>query len=166
MWSTTSHLHLATLQGHTGWITALAIGKGKLYSGGADNTVRVWDAYRHIHLANLEGHTQAVCSLLVVGTKVFSGSGDQTVQVWDSRTYCHLACLEGHGGCVSTLVLADNKIYSTDADGDGCYTIRVWGLDRRLSRMLSRVGLCTIFLVYLAIIYEQYRENYGGARGT
>ena len=44
VWDAESGNHLRTLQGHTGYVYALAMSQGKLYSGSNDNTIRVWSS--------------------------------------------------------------------------------------------------------------------------
>jgi WD40 repeat protein len=48
------------LEGHTDWVTALAVGlDGKIYSGSNDETIRVWSG-DGTHLQTLAGHTSYV----------------------------------------------------------------------------------------------------------
>ena len=72
----------ATLQGHTDGVRALAVGRGKLFSGSFDSTMRVWDVATHAHVTTLQGHTRSVMALAVGGGKLFSGSDDDDVRVW------------------------------------------------------------------------------------
>jgi len=74
-----------TLSGHTFGVSALAIQDSKLYSGSADNTIKVWsleagDFGREI--PTLSGHTNAVAALAIHDSKLYSGSYDQSIKVW------------------------------------------------------------------------------------
>ena len=75
---------VATLQGHTDYVNALAMSQGKLYSGSDDNTIRIWDAESGNHLRTLQGHTDWVRSLAMSQGKLYSGSDDKTIRVWSS----------------------------------------------------------------------------------
>jgi hypothetical protein len=79
----------AVLSGHAGWVTALAfMADGRLLSGSADATVRVWapglagadDDPEHL----LEGHAGAVRALAPMHARgCFASAGDDaTVRVW------------------------------------------------------------------------------------
>ena len=100
---TPSGVLIATLQGHTSFLTCLAVVGNKVYSGSDDKTIRVWDAERLEHIATLQGHTDAVSCLTVIGGKVYSGSRDKTIQVWDAERHEHVATLRGHTDAVSCL---------------------------------------------------------------
>ena len=85
MWDVDTHKHLATLEGHTDWVTCLTLYGNKLFSGSDDRTIRVWDADTHKHLATLEGHTGYVRCLTLYGNKLFSAGHDRTTRVWNVK---------------------------------------------------------------------------------
>ena len=110
-----AHDCIATLEGHTASVLALAIGGGKLFSGSFDKTIRVWDATTHAHLTTLEGHTAAVSALTVSDSQVFSSGGD-TICVWDVSTHRHLITLEGQIPAHS-LAVCDKKLFHGSCEG-------------------------------------------------
>jgi WD40 repeat protein len=68
---------------------------GKVYSGSADTTIRVWSPDDGALLQTLTGHTVMVLALAVgPDGKVFSGSNDQTIRVWSGDTGAHLHTLD------------------------------------------------------------------------
>lgn len=113
------------LEGHTANVTSLAaLPDGRVCSGSADHTVRVWDlASRDVTL--LEGHTEGVATLAALPDgRLASGGDDDTVRLWDidSRTSQVLA---GHTATVRSLaVLPDGRL----ASGSWDHSIRVWDL--------------------------------------
>jgi len=74
------------LESCAGGVTSLAVGlDGKVYSGSADSTIRVWSGTDGTHLKTLEGHTSAIFALAVgLDGKVYSASAlvYSTIRVW------------------------------------------------------------------------------------
>jgi WD40 repeat protein len=138
------------LSGHAGWVTALAfLPDGRLLSGSADATVRVWgeeDSASETVL--LEGHAGSVRALAPLhaphpssadAAVCFVSAGDDaTLRVWRlpdsgagaggaaggaaSQPRCD-AVLSGHGDAVyALLALRDGRVLSASADR----TLRLW----------------------------------------
>jgi hypothetical protein len=56
VWSVADGAHLATLEGHTGWVFSVVVGPdGTVHSGSDDKTIRVWSGDDGILLRTLEG---------------------------------------------------------------------------------------------------------------
>ena len=113
------------LRGHTDTVWALAVGlDGRVYSGSADRTIKVWSSNSGTPLQTLRGHTDKVRAIAVgPDGSIYSGSNDCTVRVWSGASGAHLRTLEGHTAWVSALAVGmDGKVYS----GSGDRTIRVW----------------------------------------
>jgi WD40 repeat protein len=75
-----------TLAGHAGAVRALAFScDGRLASGGADRTVRLWDVEAGREAGVLLGHTTAVTTLAFSpdSRRLASGDGDGVVKLWD-----------------------------------------------------------------------------------
>jgi hypothetical protein len=116
------------LEGHTGYVRALAVGlDGKVYSGSEDKAIRVWSGDDGTHLQTLVGHTDVVTALNVgLGGKIYSGSYDKTIRVWSGIDGTLLQTLVGHTKWVCALAVGlDGKVYS----GSNDTTIRVWSGD-------------------------------------
>jgi len=129
-----------TLASHDGWVTALAfLPDGRLVSGSADATVRVWPAPLAACEPGaefvLEGHVGAVRSLVPLQAPVFaspadvcfaSAGDDSTVRIWacsPGAAWRCLAVLAGHGDAVYALVaLPDGALLSAAAD----HALRLW----------------------------------------
>ncbi|GLT77563.1 hypothetical protein SLA2020_491330 [Shorea laevis] len=73
---------VASLKGHSKGVLCLAIGRGILYSGAMDHTVRVWDPKNFQCLNVLKGHSGYVTSLLCWDVVLFTSSLDKTVNAW------------------------------------------------------------------------------------
>jgi WD40 repeat protein len=134
------------LSGHAGWVTALAfLRDGRLLSGSADATVRVWgeeDCASETTL--LEGHAGAVRALAPLHAPTHahaacfvSAGDDATLRVWrlpnsaggggggggGASPPCCDAVLCGHADAVyALLALRDGRVLSASADR----TLRLW----------------------------------------
>jgi WD40 repeat protein len=92
----------AALKGHDGHVFALAFspdGK-RLFSAGADKTIRVWSVEQGLQIGSMVGHENVVYSVAFSGRSgpkregeapadlavLVSGSADGTVRVWDADT--------------------------------------------------------------------------------
>jgi WD40 repeat protein len=74
------------LRGHRGAVYGLAVSPdgSRIFSGGFDNTLRVWDSQSGEEVLTLLGHTGAPLGLAVSpdGGTVYSVSTDRTMRVW------------------------------------------------------------------------------------
>eukprot|EP00035_Acanthoeca_spectabilis_P029185 m.473552 g.473552 ORF g.473552 m.473552 type:complete len:307 (-) comp34522_c0_seq1:297-1217(-) len=75
---------LQTVAGHKGGLTTF---DGILYSGGFENTIRLWSLESGTHIRTLEGCTHTVLSLVANEVSLFSGCMDGTIRVWQRSTW-------------------------------------------------------------------------------
>lgn len=94
---------------HDGLIQALVLSKdGKtLFSGSADNTIKIWNANTGQLKSTLVGHTDAVLSLAVDSDRniLFSGSADKSIRIWNLKDLSSTPEMINLSSCVATLVL-------------------------------------------------------------
>ena len=87
LWDVAAGRERATLDGHEGWVAAVAFSPDGsiLATGSHDQTIRLWDAATGQELATLRGHTGNVYSVAFSpdGTLLASGSLDGSVRLWD-----------------------------------------------------------------------------------
>lgn len=122
---------------HHDTISVLAVGKGVLYSGSWDKTIKVWRLSDMKCIESIPAHIDAVNALAVDATRgfLYSGSADGTVKVWE----CHTKSPKHRHRHrhVSVATLAPQKHHSVTAlaltpDGTICYAgssdkcIAVW----------------------------------------
>ena len=112
-------------------VYALVLGSdGRLYSGGWDETIKVWDVSKGKCVQTLKGHSGTVTALALGSDgRLYSGceSNDKTIKVWDvSKGEC-VQTLKGHSGAVRALALdSDGRLYS----GSNDKTIKVWDVSK------------------------------------
>lgn len=120
--------------GHDGGVWTVAAGPapaGRLVTGGADGTVRLWDP--PTVLRGHEGDVHAVATSHD-GTRVASGGADDTVRVWEVATG-RATVLTGHTHDVWDVAFLPGDRQLVSAGGDG--TVRVWDLATGTSRALT-----------------------------
>jgi WD40 repeat protein len=117
---------LATLDGHDGAATSVALGGGKAVSGGRDWTVRVWDTQKGRGLAVLDGHAETVTSVDVSpgGARAASASVDGTVRLWDLDALAPGPVLKDHAAHVSCVRFSADGLVLASAGWDG--SARLW----------------------------------------
>jgi WD40 repeat protein len=105
LWDLTSHACVATLSGHTSFVTSVAFSPdGRLLaSGSGDHTIRLWDVSTHTCAAVLSGHAGWVRDVAFSpdGRTLVSGSSDNTIQLWDVASRSCTTTLFGHASAVS-----------------------------------------------------------------
>ncbi len=121
------------LEGHTGWVSALAFGivggHATLASAGADGTVRVWDVATCSTINVLEDGSDGLSGLAfgnVAGRAVIATGGD-TVRLWDVVEGSLMAVIDGDAGGV--LGVAFGRVGGRDAvisAGHDDGTVRLW----------------------------------------
>ena len=91
------------LRGHSGYVFCLKYYKGKLVSGGADSTIRIWNL-ENSTCQVLFGHESCVVCVNYNGDKIISGSTDTRIRVWDAKSGACLYSLAQHSATVGAPV--------------------------------------------------------------
>ncbi|KAG0618051.1 hypothetical protein M758_4G035200 [Ceratodon purpureus] len=121
---------------HHDTISVLAMGKGVLYSGSWDKTIKVWRISDLKCIESITAHIDAVNALAVDLSRgfLYSGSADGTVKVWERSRTPGLKSTTRHSA-VATLAPSKNQSVNALAlsqDGTICYAgssdkgIAVW----------------------------------------
>jgi WD40 repeat protein len=107
------------LKGHRGHINAISYAPdGRLVSGGADRTVRVWSP-QGAPEAVLQGHDDEVSTVIFTpgGRRILSSSNDGTVRLWDTAGGDALAVLQSGTRELHDVTLSgDGRIATLDED--------------------------------------------------
>ena len=119
-----------TLSGHADIVYAVAITPdgGRVVSGSADHSLKVWDIETGRELRTLRGHKEVVHAVAVTGDGRYavSGSFDATLKVWDLETGRLVATLAGHQSLVNGVAVSADGRIAVSGSQDG--TLRVWDL--------------------------------------
>lgn len=127
-WHRQLHLDLKTLRGHTGAVKSVAFSPdgGRIITGSADHTAKIWDMASGEALLTLQGHSGSVNAACFSpdGVQLLTASGDGTARVWDAAHGKELLILKGPtNGILSAAFSSDGRRIVTGAQ-DG--SARVW----------------------------------------
>ncbi|KAG2303760.1 hypothetical protein Bca4012_062489 [Brassica carinata] len=91
--STVEHQCLATIKGHSSYVSSLAISRRSLFTGSSDGEIRVWPREPPYSTGNIVGAgSGGVKSLVILGDKLISAHQDHKIRVWktidDSKYKC------------------------------------------------------------------------------
>ncbi|KAF8841629.1 WD40 repeat-like protein [Paxillus ammoniavirescens] len=124
----TSHrVPVQVFEGHKRRVTCVCFypDEGKLVSGSADRTLRIWDRETGA-VKVLGGHTDWVREVDVSrdGKMVVSGSDDKTVRIWEEGSKDATHVLQGHNNSVYSVAFSPDS--SRVVSGSSDDTMRVW----------------------------------------
>ena len=115
------------LEGHRGAIQAVAaLPQGRVASGSADGTVRIWDVASGETIRTLKGRTLDVTAVAALPAgRVASGSAQGALEIWDLVSGRTLATLQGHSAAITAVAaLPEDRLASGSADRTLC----IWDL--------------------------------------
>jgi WD40 repeat protein len=126
-----------TLREHPGGVFALSAGGKRLFSAGADRTIKMWDLDWRAEgrkppepTLTLRGHTNRVTSLaLSADGKRLCSAALQEIKVWDLETGKEALTLSNGGGVSSLALAPDGKLLFAAGKG-----ITVWSLEEGKAR--------------------------------
>jgi WD40 repeat protein len=134
---------VATLTGHSDWVSDLAIASDgqTLISASFDKTLQLWDLSTCQSLAVLAEHTSPVCAISISpkGNIFASGSWDKTIKIWDLTKRESIAVLSdenthSEGSVRSITISPDGQIL---ASGWFDQTVKLWKLKTGKRKVLA-----------------------------
>jgi hypothetical protein len=117
LYDTKSWEKIGVLEGHTGWVNALAVDtkRNLLYSASEDESVKVWDLATLECVQSLPGHDCGALSLELVDSRLVVGCTGR-ILVWDTKTWELLEKLSNHTQVLRAM--SDGKQLSKNLDID------------------------------------------------
>lgn len=107
LWDFETSACLREFSGHAGLVSALTVWDGKLVSGSADKTLRVWNIETGGQKI-LRGHTANICNVVAVGSDLVSVGDNDVVLVWSLE--CEQEVLVQWNGRVSSAASVKTKL--------------------------------------------------------
>ncbi|HJN13004.1 MAG: WD40 repeat domain-containing protein [Pirellulaceae bacterium] len=128
LWDVETSRLVRTLEGHTDWVTSLALspdGK-RLASASFDLTAKVWDLETGKEINRFEGHEWYLSSVAFgpKGKRLVTGSDDMTGRVWDLESGKQLFTLRGHIDWVRRVAYSPDGKWIVTGSKDK--TAKVW----------------------------------------
>lgn len=128
-------------------VTAVCLSEAgnEIYSGGIDNSVKVWDARKMENIYSMTGHSDTITSLEVSpdGQSLLSNSQDSTVRTWDVRPFApsdrSISTYDGApAGFEKNLIRASwSRTGDKICAGSGDRTVVVW--DAKSTKLLYKL---------------------------
>jgi WD40 repeat protein len=121
------------LEGHTDWVTAVAITPNgrRAISASVGGTLCLWDLERGQLVHALEGHADWVNAVTVTldGRRAISASCDHTLRMWDVESGTCLTAFTGESPMLRCAIASDGRtIIAREKSGRGHF-LRLEGLD-------------------------------------
>ncbi|XP_065650085.1 E3 ubiquitin-protein ligase TRAF7 isoform X2 [Hydra vulgaris] len=119
---------VGTFRGHNGTIRSIASKGMYVFSGGDDQSIKVWDIQDKDMknskgcIATLKGHTGEIHAICTSGQYLYSAGSDKSIKVWDANTLKLLSSKgDAHLDVIGALLSTGKYIFS------GSYSsIKVW----------------------------------------
>ena len=151
VWDAVNGQQLATLHGHTGVVSSVAVSlDGSLIAtGGWDKSVRLWSTAEGFMLtANLTNHFGVVTAVAISPdtSTVASAGWDKSVRLWDIATKREKLCITGHKRMVTGVAFSPDGRRLASASGDN--TAILW--DTTSGREVARLNGHTADLTSIA----------------
>ena len=134
-----SRQHIATLEGHTRYVSSVAFSPdgATLATGSQDSTIRLWDVATKRNIAMLR-HSHLVRSVAFSpdGTTLAIGSNSRGVELWDVESLRNVGTLRGHRHPVNSVAFSRDG--TLIASGSQDRTVRLWdSVTQRIIATLS-----------------------------
>jgi len=134
-----------TLQGHTNWISSIAISpEGKrVVSASWDNTIRIWDIDKGIELRKISrehGNYVFCIALSPDGRRIVAGDNAGQIDVWDITTGENVMVISGNLSLVSTIAFSPDGKHIISGSWDT--TTKIWDAETgaTLATLMSYTG--------------------------
>lgn len=147
IWNATTWTINHTLEGHHGWVDAVAFSPDDqlIASASGERVARLWNTATGTLHRTLEGHSSIVRAVAFSNDQlVASASYDRTIRLWNVTTGTLLHTFEGHSAMVLTVAFSPNSQVIASASRDK--TIRLWDTEtKEMIQQYDAEGINTLF---------------------
>ncbi len=112
----------ATLEGHSGDVTAVITGFGKIVVAYRDGTITFWNKNTREKLVTITAHAGIVHSVVMEGMHLFSSGADKTIKLWNMETSTEMLSFSANGKMATKLGIDSKYLYAGLDDG----TLAIW----------------------------------------
>lgn len=144
LWDSTRDVVLATLQGHTAPVAAVAFSRdgNTLASASWDKTVRIWDVASGRVLQSLTGSNDRVLSVAYSpdGGTLASAGADAIIRIWYPSTGALLRIIPGHTGAIESVTFSPDGRTLASAGDDATIRLWNWSTGQQLRLIQSQSG--------------------------
>jgi tetratricopeptide (TPR) repeat protein len=139
VWNIETGEEIATLRGHSGAITGIAVNRTGTYifTGSDDGTARIWDSETGRVVSSLSGHHGNVIAIALTsdGKSLVTGSLDGSARIWEAATGVEVSRFDKNEARIGKILITPDDKYVVIASHDG--NVQFWKILPRGAELIQ-----------------------------